>query len=173
VVVKNDTISDEVSFRGLGYVEINGILMPVCGSRRFNVGRNAKVRWLDEQIERAKAEEERKAVFEVYCQLTDPTSTVRLATGRVTGGKVLLQQGYEEGLPRGIVFDNTLVDGYWLCPPFRWVIPSIMSIENPKDGDPLDPYPKRRTVDQLSPIMYPDSFDDEIGPNFFTYIWMP
>lgn len=64
-MVINRLLKGEHSFRGVGFVEINGLLYPICGSRRFNLSEGDAVRYRVEQLQMVRPEEQREAVVRV------------------------------------------------------------------------------------------------------------
>lgn len=61
-----ETLEGTHSFRGVGFIEVNGMLRPVCGSVRINLYQKGTVRYVDKCIVRVPAEEEYVAVIKGY-----------------------------------------------------------------------------------------------------------
>lgn len=93
------TLKGMVSFRGLGFVEVNGMHVAVCGSRVINCGVGAAIRWCDLQLMQVPQEQEMEATF--YGTFFDAA----VASGEVifqsADNRQCLYLGTLEGLPLG------------------------------------------------------------------------
>lgn len=95
--VITEELSGEHSFRGLGFLKIDGMFTAVCGSKRVNFGRKAHVSWLDEQLKRVPPEKEFVAVFSGILGSTTQGFILDADTGRT-----LLAEDSLYGIPRGL-----------------------------------------------------------------------
>jgi len=169
--IKSDFLKGMHSFRGIGFVEVEGQLIPVCGSEVFNFHSGANVRYLKEQIQMVKAEERRKAVYLVHVNATSPGSTV-IRKGSSTG-PIIMEVGEEEGIPKGVGNEAFTYDCIYLLPPFRWRIPDLARMEEPAGSAATDPRPTLRNVQATHYAFFPDEFDSTVGSTFATEIWIP
>lgn len=98
--VMNENLKGMVSFRGLGYVEIDGLLMPVCGQEVIDLGNGAEVRYVEQQIVRiTKSAPRVRGVF--YGELFYDGDLEDWFYRRADG-KILLQEGFLEEIPLGL-----------------------------------------------------------------------
>lgn len=100
-MVRTKTLRGEHSFRGAGFVEIDGILYPVCGSRKFDLSVGGTVRYREGQLELVKPEETRRGIIRARLRFDDPPERWRLYTVNQDGtARLLIDDGQdEEGLP--------------------------------------------------------------------------
>lgn len=96
--VTTEELTGEHSFRGLGFLKIDGMLTAVCGSKRLNFGRKANVSWLDEQLKRVPAEKEFIAVYSGVMSTGSTQGFIRDANT----GAILLTEDTLDGIPRGL-----------------------------------------------------------------------
>jgi len=157
-------VKEKVSFRGFGFVEIGGLLVPVCGSRFFDLSAGLMVRYLRDQIELSSPEPEIKAVALVRVVFNSPNSVIRLTDGVSATGRIIMEEGYEEGIPKGIDFQNGFLDTYTIRAPFRLRMPETIRTD---DGNNV------RGWDTVTPGFTPTEFDNGMGGTFFTELFIP
>jgi len=90
--IVTEQLTGEHSFRGCGFIIVNGFKTAVCGSRRVNFGIRGNVKYIGERITRVPAEEELKAAFKG----TYPNTTLGVLVDPVTGKFLLDENEYEE-----------------------------------------------------------------------------
>lgn len=113
--VISEQLSKVNSFRGLGFLELNGVLYAVCGSRQFDFGTRATARWIDGCLTLLKTvEPEMRATYLV--------GSVAVAAGSGEAavfdpdGKPIMYSGALEGIPFGASAGDPYLN---LIPPLR------------------------------------------------------
>lgn len=103
--VQSDTLSGIQTFRGLGYVEIDRILVPVCGQEMVDCGNNSECRWIPDQITRLRNPKPtiRGAVRGLFGLKGKGSTPIADSYFRTADGRKLLTVGEIEGIPLGIV----------------------------------------------------------------------
>ena len=105
--VISEQLNGEHSFRGLGYVEIDGLSILVCGSKRLDCGNGNRVRYFDKQIKRVNAEVENRAEWFVTLETGAGFAEPVVIEGETA--KPLLFNGFRNRLYMGADIDGTFV----------------------------------------------------------------
>lgn len=108
------TLSGLVSFRGVGFVDVGGIQVGICGSKQINCGAGCNVRWVDIQLQMVPLEAELVGVKMVTLNVYAVAAGEWLV--RDTDGKDLLYYGHLEGLNLGGLANGA--DYALISPPF-------------------------------------------------------
>ena len=150
-MVRTQLLKGEHSFRGVGFVEIDGMLHAICGSRKFDFAEGTPVRYRSEQVQQVKPEESRNAILRVQLKFDDPPEKYRLYL--INSANELLRMidngVIDEGIPSVLVDFNG--GNHQMTAPFRLRYPENWVIrESPLAGgtgvisqvafDPLAPY---------------------------------
>jgi hypothetical protein len=134
-MVKTQLLKGEHSFRGLGFVLVNGLNVPICGSKRFQFGEGVQVKWRPRQLELVKPEDEVRAVVPVLLGDEGPNEEWYI---RRVSDSVLIDDGISmEGI-LSILGMN--VYDVQVRAPFRMRFPDELLIGAGKAFDSLAPY---------------------------------
>jgi len=114
IISKN--LTGLVSFRGVGFLNVGGLQMAVCGSRPVNCGVGLQVRWCDTQLIQVPFEPEIRATYRVRTRANSATNEDPLFYDYDTG-KDILFQGVKEGLLLGAASDGSTL--FQVVPPLR------------------------------------------------------
>ena len=174
MAVRSITKAGQVSFRGLGWVKVDGILYPVCGSRAFNLSATSSVIYKPSQLEMVPLEEERKGMFPVFVTFFSPSSEIRLCEDGVNQlGRVLLNEEWEDGIPGGVQYIAAFSDAYSLIGPFKLKNPDTIQAVYPQGSAYNANRPTARLHDADSHVFEFANFDGALGSQFFSQIWIP
>ena len=94
-MVKTQLLKGPHSFRGAGFVKIDEIYYPICGSRRFDLSEGAWCKWRTEQLQNVKPEETREGIIRAWIKFEEINEEERWRFYRYEGNATL-----------GIVWDN-------------------------------------------------------------------
>ena len=105
------------SFKGVGFVYVDGMKIAVCGSKRINLGDGAKIRYCEQQIKRVTAEEEYKAVLTVdFVASAAPVDPVVVD---VIGARPILYDQSKDGVDLGASFAGPAAPQCSVSEPFK------------------------------------------------------
>jgi len=112
----SETLSGVRSFRGLGFLRIEGILYPVCGSRQFDLGSGSNVAYLDEQIKRLETVEPTQLATFIGRLISGNTANGFFGLVDRFNNRPLLGFGSIESIPLGLFALGSTVG---IIPPLR------------------------------------------------------
>jgi len=120
----NEELKGLNTFRGLGFVDYDGILVPVCGQVLLDFGNGCTVRYIDQQIKRMMKPQPtvRGVVRGTISLVEDPTDSYCRFLSTV--GNYFLLPGTLEDIPMGMV--NWETGKTQLCAPFRFRVPDTL-----------------------------------------------
>ena len=102
-MVKTQLLKGPHSFRGAGFVKIDDIYYPVCGSRKFELSEGAWCKWRTEQVQNVKPEETREGIIRAWMEFEEISGAERWRfyryEGNSTPGIVIDNGADEEGMP--------------------------------------------------------------------------
>lgn len=162
--VMNETLQGIVSFRGLGFVEIDGLLVPVCGQVQMDLGRGSEVRYVAEQIKRLPdAKPTIKAVIRGLLYSDDEGTPVQYFES--ADKQLRFLRGDIEGIPLGLWdFGNGSGSYILQCiAPFKLRLPNNNASSTPGGY--------QRKFDTDAP--YWDNYVGGTGSPFTTEIFIP
>ena len=108
------TLSGPASFRGVGFLKLNGQHIAICGSRLINCAMGSNVLWCDQQLIMVPPEQEYQSTYQV--SLAFSTMDEEIIVSDAITGKALLFCGSKEGLILGANADG---QSCIVAPPFK------------------------------------------------------
>ena len=125
--VINETLKGLNTFRGLGFVDFDNLLVPVCGQVMLDFGNGCEVRYIDQQIKRLKspAQPVRAVVRGSLSLVEDPTESYCIFTSAL--GNYTLLPGDLEGIPKGLM--NWETGKTQFVAPFRCRFPDTLMVQ--------------------------------------------
>lgn len=136
-MVKSAIMKGQRSIRGLGYAEINGLLVPVCGSKFFDFSEGMVVRYREEALQMVRPEMQMEAALSITIVKpgTGYTAEVFLNQHGRPRTKISNNGVAVEGIPDVLVFGE--YTGQWVVQtrgPFaiRW--PEIIIADDATTG---------------------------------------
>lgn len=163
-MVKTQLLQGAQSFRGAGFVKIDDIYYPVCGSRRFELSAGAWCKWRTEQLQNVKPEETREGIIRAWLNFDEISGAERWRFYRYqdnsTPGIVIDNGADEEGIPS--LLRDFGSGEHQMTAPFRIRYPG---------GVGIDPAPLNVLGDTKAP--YVTDIGYAIPTPFLTEIFIP
>lgn len=113
MTINTETMKGKISFRGLGFILLNGMNVAICGSRQVDCGYGAEVKWIDGQLIKVPVEPEIRATY--VASFDDAAGATGDPVFSVVGGPTLYL-GRSEGLLLGADYGMT---DFVVQPPLR------------------------------------------------------
>lgn len=115
--VISETQSGVWSFKGIGFVYVDGFKIAVCGSKKINLGNGAKVRYCEKQIKRVNEEEEFDAVASV--EFATSTGAGDPVVNNAIAARPILYDGVVDGVDLGASFAGPAAPKCTVSEPFK------------------------------------------------------